>query len=132
MHKAFTKLHETPEKLHQFYLALIIVMFPAIFLIDVNDFFRGYGIMVGFFLAILIEKKRINFTLNVPRIKLAVRYVVGVLFMLLTMILLGELFDLTGFEAASFGANMLDFVRFFAVALIGFGIYPMLFKRFNF
>jgi len=132
MHRAFTKLHETPEKLHQFYLALIIVMFPAILLIDVNDFFRGYGIMVGFFIAILIEKKKVNFSVNVPIINLAIRYVVGVLFMLLTMIALGELFDLIGFEAASFGANMLDFVRFFAVALTGFGIYPMLFKKLNF
>lgn len=132
MYKAFTMLYENQQRLHQFYIALAVILFPAILLIDVNDFFRGYGIMVGFILAIIFEKHYINFTLDVSRVKLALRYVVGVGAILITMIALGELFSLINTTQGSLPENMLDFVRFFAVAFIGFGVYPYIFNRFNF
>ncbi len=132
IYAVYQRLADHPERLHWFYLGVIIVLFPGIFLIEGNDFFRGYGILVGFALAVAIEKRHVRFTLGIPWFKKILRYALGIVFMLLIMVGLGELFERFGFDDGSLGANLLDFVRFFAVAFGGFGLYPPFFKRFRF
>jgi len=112
------------------YLIFAALFLPAFFLVDVNDFFRGYGILIGFILAMWLEKNYVNFTMEIPLYKKVIRYVLGVVLMILTMSVLGMMFGFA--EDGTTLKNMLDFVRFFFVAFIGFGVYPMIFKKFNF
>ncbi len=124
----FKKYYEQPLTLHRIYALMIALLLPAVILVDINDFFRGYGIFVGLVLAIVIEKRFVNFTYAISWQRKIVRYLGGVLLLLLTMNLLGLLFGL----APDDFKNALDFVRFFFVALIGFGIYPMIFTKLKF
>ncbi len=128
VHKIFQKYHNQPLVLHKIYGLMIALMLPAVLLVDVNDFFRGYGIFVGLILAVVIEKRYVNFTLVISWQRKVLRYLIGVILLMISMTVLGLLFGL----APENLKNGLDFIRFFLVALIGFGLYPMFFTKFKF
>lgn len=131
-YRLYEKVHIDEQRLHKLYLIVLVALLPAVFLIDVNDFFRGYGIYAGIILAVMYEKKHVNFSYDISLAKKALRYVLGVASMMAVMILLGELFALLGFEDGSFGKNFLDLIRFFVIAFVGFGLYPKLYTKLNF
>jgi len=118
------------DRLPALYTLIVLLFFPAFFFITENDFFRGYGILVGFILAILFEKRYVNFSMQISPLKKLLRYGIGLIFIVLTMELIGLFFGI--FTVSTFWANTFDFIRFFFVAFVGFGLYPMFFKRFNF
>lgn len=132
-YKVFDTFRKNERGLHFFYLAIIIAFLPGLFLLDinapdVNDFFRSYGILAGFVAAVLFEKRFVGFTMEITPLKKLIRYVTGVVLVMLVMIVLGELFSL----ARPVFVNGFDFIRFFFVAFIGFGLYPWLFTKFGF
>jgi len=128
----YQKVSNDQVLLHKTYFIIMAVLLPFMFFIDVNDFFRGYGIYVGIVLGVIYEKKYVNFTMNIVLWKKVIRYILGVISMMAVMIVLGELFSLFGFAEQSFGKNFFDFIRFFFIAFVGLGIYPKLFTKFNF
>lgn len=128
----FKKYSDNQEKLHRYYSILVLVFLPGLFFLEINDFFKGYGILVGVILGIILEKTHINFTLDQPLFKKVIRVVLGIAVMGLTLTVLKPIFGLTGLEEGTWGSNMLDFFRYFLVAFVGIGLYPMVFKRFNF
>ncbi len=133
IYSVYDRLESNDTALHLFYFLLILAFFPGVILLadneTANDFFRGYGILTGFAAAIIIEKRFVNFTLAIPWFKKILRYFIGIALMLLVMEVFGRAFE--GVEDVA-RSNVLDFIRFFAVAFIGFGIYPIIFKALRF
>ncbi len=88
-----------------------------------GDFFRSYGLFLGFLAAIVFEEKYVNFTMQIPLWKKAVRLVFGV------SLLLGLQL---GLKAIFPDNSLFHLLRYFLIAFIGLGIYPYLFHRFHF
>ena len=67
------------------YTVIALAFLPAFFLIRENDFFRGYGILIGFIVAITFEKRYVNFPMAVSPLKKLLRYGVGLVLIVATM-----------------------------------------------
>ncbi len=134
MHYFYQKYAGDQNRLHKFYLMILLVFLPFYFLFAsdaaANDFFRGYGILVGIIVGVMVEKKYVNFTLDIPLLKKLVRYFLGLIIMGLVLIGVGLIFDLM--VTSALVKNILDFIRYFLVAFVGLGLYPYIFKRFSF
>ncbi len=131
LYKLFNKYYEHPVVLHRIYLTIILLALPFVIFIDGEDFFKSYGLLIGVVLGIMIEKKYINFTVDV---KLTYK-ILRVFFGLIVMILVQQGFKIIFGMVANEGSdlmNILDMIRYFLIAITGFGIYPLLFKKFNF
>lgn len=128
IHKIIQAYYHRPMVLHKIYGLMIALMLPAVLFVDSNDFFRGYGVFVGLILAVVIEKRYVNFSIDITWARKILRYVLGVVLLAFTMSVLGWVFAF----APENLKNALDFVRFFLVALIGFGLYPMFFTKYDF
>jgi membrane-associated phospholipid phosphatase len=129
-HIVFQKFHDKPKQLHTLYLILVLVFIPALFIVSSNDFFKGYGILAGVVFAVLYEKRYVQFTYDISIGRKIIRYAVGLVLIGTVLISLKALLGLIPSNA--FFTNILDFVRYFLVAFIGFGVYPYVFKKWNF
>ncbi len=131
LYRLFNKYYDHPVVLHRIYLAIILLVLPFIVFLDGEDFFKSYGLLIGFVLGIMIEKKYINFTVDVKLIYKILRVFLG----LVVMIGIQQGFKIIFGMIASEGSdlmNVFDMLRYFLIAFAGFGIYPFLFKKFNF
>ena len=129
--KFFKKVQDKPQRLMTMYIVILFVFLPFIFILDGADLFKSYGLFAGFTLAMYFEKKYINFTNDVSFTKKAIRVISGLIIMLSIQVGLGYIFDMLGSEGSTL-LNILDMVRYSLIAFVGLGIYPMLFKRFDF
>jgi membrane-associated phospholipid phosphatase len=127
----FHKYASDQKKLHRFYMIIALLLLPFFFILKGNDFFKGYGILVGFILAVMFEKKYVDFTVNILVYKKIIRYVLGLILLMSILIGVKGVFGIFGAQEVTFWANLLDFIRYFLVAFIGFGLYPYLFKKLN-
>jgi membrane-associated phospholipid phosphatase len=131
-YRIFQKYSGTDEKkLHLIYITTVIVFLPVALMMHSEDFFKGYGILVGFVLAILFEKKYVKFTTDVNKWKKVIRFIVGLVIALVVQQGLKLVFSPIIDLAPSIG-NVLHFIRYVLIAFAGFGLYPYLFKKFNF
>ena len=131
LYKLFNKYYAYPVTLHRIYWSIILLLLPFLVFIEGADFFKSYGLLIGFVLGIIIEKKHINFSVNVSTIKKVLR----VFFGLVIMIGIQQGFKLIFGIFTEDGSNLMnifDMFRYFLIAFTGFGIYPFLFKKFNF
>ena len=119
------------KKLHRLYLIVIVIFTPFVFLLGEEDLVKAYGLMVGFFGAVLFEKKHVQFTMDVSLAKKVIRVVSGLIVMLSIQLGLGVIFDVVAEEGTTL-LFALDAIRYGLIAFIGLGIYPILFKKFNF
>lgn len=131
LHKFFIKVKDQDKTLLIINLVILVAFLPFLFLQTKDDLFKGYGLMVGFTVGMYIEKTYIKFTMDVVLWKKAIRVVVGLLIMVLIMVGLGSVFDFLAEEGSTL-LNILDMIRYGLIALVGLGVYPFLFKRFNF
>lgn len=129
-HFLFQKYRDKPKHLHRMYSILVLIFIPGLFIISSNDFFKGYGILVGVVCAVIYEKRYVQFTYDISIARKSLRYGVGLVLMGAILLSVKALFGLI--PSNVFFGNILDFVRYFLVAFIGFGAYPYLFKRWNF
>lgn len=129
-HIFFQKYKDKPKQLHTVYIVLVLVFVPGLFIISSNDFFKGYGILAGVVCAVIYEKRYVQFTYDISIAKKSLRYGVGLVLMGAILLSVKALFGLI--PSNVFFGNILDFVRYFLVAFIGFGAYPYVFKRWNF
>ena len=96
------------------------------------DFFKMYGMLIGFLLAYIYEKKFVNFTNDVSKGKKALRLLLGVLILAGLQGGLKLLFN-TIFPTANFALTAsLHMIRYGIIAFVGLGLYPHLFKKLNF
>ncbi len=128
----FKRFKDNDRLLHRYYLILILLFLPGFILIQGNDFFKGYGILVGLVFGIMLEKRFVSFSLIIPWAKRIIRLVLGLVLMAGTLIIVKEIFGVFNATEGGFIYNLLDFIRYFLVAFVGFGLYPMLFTKLKF
>jgi len=102
------------------YLVVLILFLPALFFAQSTDFIKSLASYLGFFLGILLEKKKVNFSTDGPLLKKVLRVVLGLILVLLIKDGLKGLFPET---------DLFDFIRYFLVTFVAIGIYPWLFKK---
>lgn len=127
----FNKYYEHTVYLHRLYAALILVVLPFAVFINGEDFFKGYGLLIGFVVGIIVEKKYIKFSIDVKLLHKVIRVVLGLVVMISVQHGFRELFNLIAEEGTDL-LNILHMVRYFLVAFTGFGLYPFLFAKFKF
>ncbi|MFP4078282.1 MAG: phosphatase PAP2 family protein [Candidatus Izemoplasmataceae bacterium] len=125
----FNRFYDDRKALHRYYLVLLVLFLPFLFILSNNNFFQGYGIMAGLIVAASLEHAYVGFSLDRPLKVLIVRVVVGFVLLLVTLLALETLFELVGFDKGTWGYNMLDFILYFLLSLVGFYLYPLVFKR---
>lgn len=125
----FKKVND--KQLHMIYIGILVIFLPILLLIGEEDLFKAYGLMLGFLFAMIYEKKYVQFTYNVNLFKKVIRVVSGLIVMVTIQLGVGIVFDLFAKEG-TFLLSILDLVRYGLIAFIGLGLYPTLFKKFNF
>lgn len=111
-----------------FFLVLALIGIPGFFYCTSNDFYSGYGMMIGCFAGMLFEEKAVNFENTESFVRAALRTVMGgaLFFGLNTVFKLP--FPKELLESASFAAYIIRTIRYALVVFLIVGVYPMLFK----
>ena len=131
LYKVFMKYYEDTVRLHRLYLALIIVLLPFAIFINGAYYFKSYGLLIGFIVGIMVEKKYINFTMNVKLMYKVIRVVLGLIVMIGIQQGFKILFGIFAEEGTDL-MNVFHMIRYFLIAFTGFGLYPFLFNKFKF
>ena len=100
-------------------------------LLGSEDLFKAFGIFAGMTIAVMYEKKYVNFSLDTTKLKKIIRFTLGVIIMLSLQIGLKLLYS-PFLEEGTYIFNVLSSIRYFVLTFIGIGIYPKAFKKFNF
>lgn len=131
VHVLYQKFDNKMIELYKYYLVVLVTFLPVLFLLKDNDFFKSAGLVYGLVIGLYYEKKYVQFRLDISLKKKVIRYLVGIVILLSIQLGLGTLFDLIngGYQGIE---NALDFIKYFALAFIGFGLYPKLFTKYNF
>ncbi len=127
----FDLVYENQKLLHKIYVIIVLVSLPITLFLGSEDLFKAFGILVGMTTAVMYEKRYVNFSLNTTKLNKAFRLVFGIIIMLSLQIGLKELYS-PFLEEGTYLFDVLSSIRYFLLTFIGIGIYPMLFKKFNF
>lgn len=131
LNKLYNKYYDNSVILHRIYFFIVLLVLPFVFLLNGEDFFKSYGLLIGFVLGIIIEKKYINFSVNVKLTHKVIRVFLGMVIMVGIQQGFKILFGIIAEDGSNL-MNVLDMVRYFLIAFTGFGVYPFLFKKFKF
>ena len=120
-------------------LAIEIVLFIPFMILyyirqeELNyDFFKMYGLLIGFFLAYIYEHRFVNFSNDVSKGKKVLRLLLGLLLLAGIQGGLKALFGIM-FPNANFALTAsLHVIRYCLLTFVGLGLYPHLFKKLNF
>ncbi len=110
------------------FLILAVAGIPGFFYCTSNDFYSGYGMMLGCFLGLLLEEKYVNFENTKSVVRVILRTVVGggIFFGLNTVFKLP--FSKELLESATLAAYLIRTVRYALVVFLIVGVYPIAFK----
>jgi len=102
--------------------SILLVFLPLVFIFSdtEKDFFTGYGLFLGYFVSLFIDHFFVGFEDTKVMKTRILRFVVAIVFVLIPYFVLKEVFP----ENIYF-----DMLRYFVVALFGFGLYPLIFKK---
>ena len=123
----FKKYKDNDQVLFKTYVILLIVFLPFVFILNYSDLYKTYGLMIGFTFGMLIEKKYIQFPMDVVLWKKGLRVLGALVIMILIMVGLDVVFETIASEG-SILLHLLDLLRYGLVAFVGLGLYPLLFK----
>lgn len=114
------------------YIILAVVTLPGFFYCTTNDFYTGYGMMIGFFLGDLFEERYVDFENTRNVIRGLLRIAVGGGLYLGLNALLKVPFNLINPDFLSSGtvaAYLVRTIRYTVVIFVVMGVYPMAFKK---
>lgn len=104
------------------YLVPVLVFMPLLFYFKEYDFFRGYGLLLGFVFGIFLENNYINFTNDISKKRKLLRFLVG-------MVAVGFVFIIINLIPKNIsGNNLFGLFAYFLISFIGIGIIPFAFK----
>lgn len=133
-YKLFFRLSLNETMLHKIYFIIMVVFLPMFFIYisreSANDFYKGYGIMVGIMSGVIIEKKWVNFEVKRVFKTLVFRYIFGLIILALILTLTGVMAD--ALTSSAVLTNIIDTFRYFLIGILGFGLYPYVFTKLNF
>ncbi len=120
------------------YIGILVVGFAGMFYCTTEDYFTGYGLLLGFFAGTIIEKRLVHFDNTRVWWRIALRTLAGGG----VFLVLNELIKLP-FDPIMYNANgelldsMVTFERIFrtirytVVVTVAIGVYPLLFRVFD-
>lgn len=127
----FIKIHNNQDLLHKVYIIIFIIALPITLVLGSEDLFKGFGILSGMIFAIIYEKKYVNFSLDTTKLKKGLRLILGITIMISLQIGLKLLYS-PFLDEGTYLFDVLSSIRYFLLTFIGIGVYPNLFKKFNF
>ena len=112
--------------------SISLVIFLPFVLFNINNplvsaTFKAYGLYIGFVLGCLIEEKKVNFDYNVKWYYKLIRIIIGAILLLGIKSGVKVVFNMIDFIPK----NILDLVRYFLMSLVGIGIFPLIFKKYE-
>ena len=111
------------------YLILLLVMLPGWFYCKTNDYYSGYGMMIGFFIADLFEEKYVRFRNTRVWWKIILRLAGGVAIYFGLNTLLKLPFSSEFLKSGTVAAYLVRTVRYAIILFVDVAIYPMLFDK---
>lgn len=130
-YKLFFKFNKSSQSLYKLYISIIVIMTPFLFILDGEDFFKSYGLLLGFTIAMFIEKTYINFTNDVSMKHRIIRVAIGLIVMLSVQLGFKAVFGMFAEDGTTL-MNIFDLIRYMLVSFLGLGIFPFTFKKFNY
>lgn len=127
------RIYDKSENKNRLYAFTILALTPfaLFFLINAEplfaDFYKFYGMLVGFFFAVLFEEKYAQMEYNVPIWKKVIRIVIGIVF----AYLIKESTKILDVLVVAQISLLIDMVSHILLAFVAFGICPMIFKKFK-
>ncbi len=117
------------------YIALLVVGFAGMFYCTTEDYFTGYGLLLGFFAGTLIEKHFVHFDNTKVWWRIVLRTLVGggIFLGLNTLIKLpfeGIMYDASGelLDSMIVFERIFRTIRYAVVVTVAVGVYPLLFR----
>lgn len=130
LYRFYSNHQDDNMALIRLYGVLLIVFLPFLIIFGAEDLFKTYGLMVGFVFAMYLERKYVNFSMDVAVWKRILRAFFGILIMILIIAVLGKVFDKVA-EEETLLMHILDMIRYGMFIFVGMGCYPFLFKKIN-
>ena len=124
---SYLQTHVKNENLFFFLVALCCL--PGFFYCRTNDYFTGYGMMIGYFLAVPFEKKYVNFKETRSIIGSVLRVLGGGALYFGLNTLLKMPFSKELLESGTMLAYLIRTVRYAIIIFLLIGVYPMVFDR---
>ena len=112
----------------RFYIVLLLIGLPGFFYCDSQDFFSGYGMLLGFILGDLYERKYVRFENIRGTLRSVLRVAGGVAVFFGLNELLKLPFSKEFLNSAAMSAMLVRTARYTLVIFADIGLYPMLFK----
>lgn len=101
------------------YFIILLLFLPALFFAQSSDFIKSLASYMGFFLGILLEKRKVHFSTDGTLVRKMLRVILG----LILVLLIKEGLDVVFPESSLF-----DFIRYFLVTFTAIGLYPWFFR----
>jgi len=126
----YTKFKDYKFQIH---LLILFIFTPLLFFYeDFNlfikigkDFYKGYALLLGFILALYIEKKFVDFSNDVKIRTRLLRFIGGLLTAIIVYVSLK-------FAFIKIDTIITSFIRYFLLTFITIGLYPLLFLKVKF
>ena len=112
----------------RFYIVLLLIGLPGFFYCDSQDFFSGYGMLLGFIMGDLYERKYVSFENIRGTLRSVLRVAGGVAVFFGLNELLKLPFSKEFLNSAAMSAMLVRTARYTLVIFADIGLYPMLFK----
>lgn len=110
-----------------------------LFYYNLETISKMIGALIGFIIGIEIEEKYVNFSHHKNLTHNIIRFILGLAIVMIIRVFLSFIFsmiidtsDLTDLSILSVLAVLLDFIRYALMVIVAIGLYPLLFKKFNF
>ena len=110
------------------YGILLLMGLPGFFYCRSHDFFEGYGMLLGFVLAVEFEQKYVHFENTRGALRSVLRVVGGVAVFFGLNELMKMPFSADFLNSGKMAALLIRTVRYTLVVFVVLGVYPMLFK----
>lgn len=114
------KLYSRVENKIMLYTITFLIFIPALTFANSADFIKGMGTYLGFLLGIFIEKKYVNFSIELSGINKSIRVLTGILLLLIIKTTLSIILP---------SGSIFIFLKYFLISFFGIGVYPIIFTR---
>ena len=114
------KLYNKVENKMLLYVITFVIFIPALTFAHSADFIKGMGTYLGFIIGIYIEKKYVNFSIEVNKGNKIIRVLLGVVILLVLQL---------GLKVILPNGLIFSFIRYGLISLIGIGVYPIAFRK---